>query len=134
MRVSRRAARMAALALSLAAAGCVWDPYTNSYVPCCAYPYPYGYPYPAAASRPLPSGPGRIEPAPGPAIPAEPRLERRFAQANVTRDGMLTYQQAQAAGWHVVVRNFAAIDAGRKGYVTLDDIRAWFASNRPPPH
>lgn len=27
-------------------AGCVYDPYTGTYVPCCTYYRPWGYPYP----------------------------------------------------------------------------------------
>jgi hypothetical protein len=43
----RRCGGVAAL-LGLAAmlAGCVYDPYTGGYYPCCAYPYaPYATPY-----------------------------------------------------------------------------------------
>lgn len=121
--------RAAVLAAGLAVAGCVWDPYTRSYVPCCAYPYAYPYPYPYPAYAPPRSPP--VPPAPRPA--AASRLEDRFAAANVTGDGRLTYQQVRDAHWHVVVRNFGAIDVGHKGYVTLGDLRAWFAATGRPP-
>jgi hypothetical protein len=60
----RRCGGLAVL-LSLAAmlAGCVYDPYTGAYYPCCAYPYqtysaPYyrypGYGYPASPNYPPP--------------------------------------------------------------------------------
>lgn len=125
---------LATLGLVLAIAGCVWDPYTQSYVPCCAYPYGYPYPVYAPPSQPapVPSGP---PPGAGMGPPAAGlgRLESQFAAANVTGDGRLTYQQARAAHWHVVVRNFGAIDLGHKGYVTLGDIQAWLAATGRPP-
>ncbi len=170
----RRAAWRALLPLtgaaSLLLAGCAYDPYTGTYVPCCAAPgyayatpYPYAAapggspqsgpaeaenagpgPYPAAGPPPYPSPypssqypsspypSGQAAPArPGPTA-ARPRLAQRFAQANVTRDGRLTLAQAQQAGWRVVVRNFAAIDTGQKGYVTLGDIESWLASRQAP--
>ena len=35
--------------------GCVYDPYTGTYVPCCNYyGYPYGYAYPRPYYRPAP--------------------------------------------------------------------------------
>jgi len=49
----------------------------------------------------------------------------RFQAANTTGDGHLTLAQARAAQLPMVVRNFDAIDAQHKGYVTLQDIRAW---------
>ena len=37
--------------------GCVYDPYTGTYVPCCNYyGYPYGYGYPRPYYRPAPYG------------------------------------------------------------------------------
>jgi len=53
------------------------------------------------------------------------RFIERFQEANTTGDGHLTLEQAQAARMPMIVRNFAAIDAQHKGYVTLQDIRAW---------
>lgn len=55
--------------------------------------------------------------------PAE-ALKDRFAKANATGDGRLTPEQA-TSGMPMVARNFAAIDAGKKGYVTLEDIQAY---------
>ena len=129
--------------------GCAYDPYTGTYYPCCSY-YPYHpyyptypaypgyptYPYPPVGYPP----PGNSLPPPG-AIPrpqgqaapvgrATGRLAQRFDAANVTHDGRLTLDQAQAAGWRLVERNFAAIDHGDKGFVTLDDIRAWGLAHR----
>jgi hypothetical protein len=40
--------------------GCVYDPYTGSYAPCCSYygnPYGYGYPYGYGGYRPPSYGP-----------------------------------------------------------------------------
>lgn len=65
--------------------------------------------------------------APDPTTPA-PRVrmtsEQRFQAANTTRDGKLTRDQAKE-GYKSIARNFDAIDATGKGFVTLDDIRAW---------
>jgi len=52
-------------------------------------------------------------------------FERRFEAANTTHDGHLTLAQAQAAGLHMLVKHFSDIDTQNKGYVTVDDIKAW---------
>jgi hypothetical protein len=53
------------------------------------------------------------------------RFIERFRAANTTGDGHLTLAQAEAARMPMIVRNFAAIDAQHKGFVTLEDLRAW---------
>jgi hypothetical protein len=150
----------AVLALAGAAAllsGCVYDPYTGAYYPCCNY---YGYPYyrypapyyppppgysPGPAGGPPPGpqqgpyqgGPYQsqpLPPPPGPRASAQPSgggggLAQRFANANFTHDGRLTRQQAQA-GMPMVARNFDTIDIEHKGYVTLPEIRAFAAERR----
>ena len=55
--------------------------------------------------------------------------EQHFAEANTTRDGRLTLEQAKA-GFKSIARSFAQIDVNRRGYVTLDDIRAWKAAKK----
>jgi hypothetical protein len=65
---------------------------------------------------------------PGMGAPEGGRHEKfaaKFAAANVTRDGRLTQQQAQAGGMHAVAKHFAQIDRDQKGYVTLQDIKEW---------
>jgi hypothetical protein len=57
-------------------------------------------------------------------------LQQRFDVANTTHDGRLTKDQATAAKWTYVVRNFDAIDQDHKGYVTVDEIRAFGRANR----
>jgi hypothetical protein len=57
-------------------------------------------------------------------------MRERFAAANTTHDGHLTLAQAQAADLQAVVRNFDAIDAEHKGYVTLDDVRGFMKARR----
>ena len=62
----------------------------------------------------------------------------KFEAANTTHDGRLTLEQAQAGGMRGVARHFAEIDADHKGYVTLQDIRAWRRASHaarmaPPP-
>ena len=132
------------LALVLLLGGCVYDPYSHQWVPCCAYGYGYGYryPYPSPYYGPgpygYPYGPSGYPygaPAPGPqpgypsAAPANGGLAQRFAAANVTHDGQLTREQAER-GMPFVAGNFDAIDIDHKGYVTLPEIRAFAAQQR----
>ncbi len=56
--------------------------------------------------------------------PAGNPLAERFAKANVTNDGHLTPEQA-ANHMPVVAKEFKAIDTQQKGYVTLEEIRAF---------
>jgi hypothetical protein len=134
----------APLVLSLAAsvlAGCVYDPYTGTYWPCCTYYgypyyryppayYGYGYPYGSDMAPPqIPPGanfnPSAGQPPPSPGAAAYPDvLAQRFAAANVTHDGWLTREQA-AVAMPLVAQNFNAIDIDRKGYVTLPEVRAF---------
>jgi hypothetical protein len=55
--------------------------------------------------------------------------QQRFARANAAADGHLTLEEAQA-GFPLVARHFAGIDIDGKGYVTLKDLRAWYAARR----
>ena len=60
-----------------------------------------------------------------PATPRHRRTEQeRFDAANATRDGRLTLEQARTGKLNAVVRDFADIDTARRGYVTLDEIKA----------
>ena len=58
-----------------------------------------------------------------PAKPASP-MDEKFAKANVTQDGRLTPEQA-AGAMPMVAREFKAIDTGQKGYVTIEEVRAF---------
>lgn len=80
----------------------------------------------ATAAAPVATGDG----AP-PAQPGRKRLtwEERFEQANLGRNGRLTLEEAKG-GYRSIARNFSNIDATNKGYVTLDDIRAWRAQQK----
>ena len=71
-------------------------------------------------------------PAPKPAS-RHRTLQQRFDAANTAHDGHLTKDQATAANWPYVTNNFAAIDKGKKGYVTAQDIHA-FAKARHAAH
>ena len=66
--------------------------------------------------------------APAPADGASTHRRRtaqeRFDAANTTHDGHLTLEQARAGRMNAVVRDFAAIDTAKRGYVTADDIKA----------
>jgi hypothetical protein len=53
------------------------------------------------------------------------RFLDRFDAANTTHDGRLTLQQAQAANMPWVSQHFTAIDSQQKGYITIQDIRAY---------
>ena len=59
--------------------------------------------------------------------------ERQFARANTTHDGHLTLEQA-IRGYITIARHFKAIDTHHKGYVTLQDVRAWHAEQRAVRH
>ncbi len=61
-------------------------------------------------------------------------LNQRFAAANVSNDGHLTREQADAAKWTYVSRHFDAIDKDHKGYVTIEDIRAYSKAARASRH
>jgi hypothetical protein len=52
------------------------------------------------------------------------QLQTRFANANITRDGKLTREQA-ASGMPMVARHFDEIDTRKLGYVTLPQIAAF---------
>ncbi len=84
---------------------------------------------PAFAQTPPPATP--TQPPPSQAQPGgraahlRAKLRERFEAANTTHDGRLTLGQAQAAHMPLLVKNFAAIDQGQKGYVTEDDLRAF---------
>ena len=52
-------------------------------------------------------------------------LHQRFEQANTTHDGHLTEEQAKI-GMKSVARHFDAIDKDHKGYVTEEDIHAYY--------
>ena len=51
-------------------------------------------------------------------------MQERFDAANTTHDGHLTLEQARAGRMNAVVRDFADIDTAKRGYVTLDEIKA----------
>ena len=85
-------------------------------------------------------------PAPAPAAPAKPvahatatahpRMthEERFDAANTTHDGKLTKEQAHAAHMYATVKHWDAIDRDKKGYVTMDDLKAYAAAQRAAHH
>ena len=56
---------------------------------------------------------------------AHRKLADRFAEANTTHDGHLTLAQARDAKMNEVVRDFGLIDKDKKGYVTVDGIKAF---------
>jgi hypothetical protein len=68
-------------------------------------------------------------PPPEAAAPAH-AMRDRFAAANTTHDGRLTRDQAEAGGLKMVAKNFDAIDVNHRGYVTLQDIRAYAQARR----
>jgi hypothetical protein len=84
------------------------------------------------ATTPAPADQGTSAPAaaaPAPAAPTVTKkahhqtLQQRFDAANTTHDGKLTKDQAAAANWTYIVKNFDKMDKDKKGYVTVSDIR-----------
>jgi hypothetical protein len=87
---------------------------------------PPGPPPAAVATPPATSTPTRA------AKPDHARrsLADRFDAANTTHDGKLTLSQARAGHMNAVARDFAQIDKEKRGYVTMDDIRAFQKERR----
>ncbi|HKM62584.1 MAG TPA: EF-hand domain-containing protein [Acidisphaera sp.] len=56
-------------------------------------------------------------------------VRERFALANTTHDGKLTLDQAKA-GFPAMARLFDVIDRDRHGYITMDDIKAYYDAKR----
>jgi hypothetical protein len=94
-----------------------------------------GFQAQAQPAAPTAVPPQAAHPAKTPAAPAHHRMswQERFAGANTTHDGHLTLEQAKA-GYATVARHFSEIDAGKKGYVTQDDITAWHKQQRSARH
>ena len=53
------------------------------------------------------------------------KLEAQFRAADVDGNGSLTAEEAKRFGF--VARNFEAIDTGRRGAVSFEDVRAYLA-------
>ena len=79
------------------------------------------------ALRNRPAGP---PPAAGAALRAQAlaKLEAQFRTADLDGNGSLS--PGEAKGFGFVARHFDAIDAGRRGAVTFDDLRAYLAQAR----
>lgn len=52
-----------------------------------------------------------------------------FGDANTTHDGRLTLEQA-TTGYKSIAKSFNQIDVNHRGYVTMDDIKAWRAAKK----
>ena len=76
-------------------------------------------------STPAPSSPPQRAAAAQGGNSAVRAFVQRFQAANTTHDGQLTLAQAQDGHMPMIVKHFAEIDRGNKGYVTLQDIRDW---------
>jgi len=90
-------------------------------------------PPPSAPYEAAPNAQGAPPPMEAPPPPQQGRrasLRERFEAANTTNDGKLTLDQAQAARMMNIARNFSAIDADHKGYITFQDLRTWVAAQR----
>jgi len=97
---------------------------------------------PAAAAPSTPPPPAATTPETPPALTARPitpqthhrmTMAQRFEAANTSHDGHLTLVQAKSANMSVVVKNYDQIDTSKKGYVTLDDIHAYYRSRHRTP-
>ncbi len=82
-----------------------------------------------SASTPPAAAPPAQDAAAAPHPGRGQKMMARFAAANTTHDGKLTLAQAQA-GMPMVARYFDQIDVQHHGYVTLDDIRAFWRARR----
>lgn len=86
-----------------------------------------------ATTAPPTAAPAATTPAsPAPAATTHARrtMEERFTAANTTHDGKLTLEQAKAGHLRAVTRDFAMIDKSKRGYVTLDEIKAHQSEQR----
>lgn len=88
---------------------------------------------PTAGSVPLAENATGGGVAPGTA-PLHATLMQRFAAADTDHDGELSLAEARA-NWPWVARHWKAIDRAHRGYVTLDEIRAYARRSSPyHPH
>ena len=55
--------------------------------------------------------------------------EQHFADANTSHDGHLTLEQART-GYKSLAKSFTQIDINHRGYITMDDIKAWRAAKK----
>jgi hypothetical protein len=97
----------------------------------------------AAAQDPI-SADGQVPPAlrNRPAAPAATgaalraqalaKLEAQFRAADADGNGSLSVEEAKSFGF--VAKNFDAIDAGRRGAVTFDDLSAYLARAKAERH
>ena len=89
---------------------------------------------PATPAAPAVTAPGTTAapPAATTAKPVKPRLPfvQRFDNANTTRDGKLTLDQAKSAKMTGVIKHFAAIDKDKHGYITKADVEAFRKANK----
>ncbi len=69
-------------------------------------------------------------PQQGRAAPVQGGWRLKFEAANTTHDGRLTREQAQAGGLAGIAYHFNQIDADHKGYLTLQDIKAFRRARR----
>lgn len=80
---------------------------------------------------PLISTPVLAQTAPPPAAEHHGRrtAAEHFADANTSHDGRLTLEQARV-GYKSIAKSFDQIDVNHRGYVTMDDIKAWRAAKK----
>lgn len=84
----------------------------------------------AAPAATTPAAATTASPAPAATTHARRTTDERFAAANSTHDGKLTLEQAKAGHLRAVARDFAMIDKSKRGYVTLDEIKAHQSESR----
>jgi hypothetical protein len=74
--------------------------------------------------------PSDAPPASGATLRAQAlgKLEAQFRAADLDRNGSLSPEEAKSFGF--VARHFDAIDSGRHGAVSFDDLRAYLARAR----
>jgi hypothetical protein len=58
------------------------------------------------------------------------KLKKRFDAADFDRNGTLSRDEARAAGFTVVDKNFDHIDTARRGNVSFDDLQTYLMQRR----
>ena len=95
----------------------------------------------AASAQPVPDAAAPPQPdagapalggamAPGPPGGRHMNWRQRFDAANTSHDGKLTREQAQVGGMPGIAHHFEQVDTDKKGYITLQDLRAYAQARR----
>lgn len=67
------------------------------------------------------------------------QMSKRWAEADLDKDGQLSKAEAQVAGWRMIVDHFEALDTNKDSKISPEELRAFGEARRadrnaPPPH